>query len=126
MAKELIISIFIVIVIVTGDCVTQNYTNESINETSASLMELRKNLVKDDVNSEQLAKSINDEWSNRHKMLAYYIEHNELEKVETNLSALIGYIEVHQNEEAIVELDRTVYILGHIKNKNVFNLENIF
>lgn len=129
MTKEIFICIIIVALIFVGDLVTQNYTNDSISEASRNLSQLRDELVKEDVDFKILKEKIvevRDDWDNRHRKLAYYIEHDELEKVETDLSALYGYIDVEEYEEAVAELDRTVYVLEHIKNKNVFNFENLF
>lgn len=128
MTKEIIICIIIVVLIFIGDVVTQNYTNDSIIEACEKLNILREELIKEE-NSENLEQSIieiHNNWNNRHKKLAYYIEHDELEKVETDLTTLKGYIEIKEFEDAVVELDKTVYLLEHIKHKNIFNLENIF
>lgn len=129
MLKEFVICVIIVTLIFVGNIITQNYTNSSIDITSENLNKLREEIIKEQVNleiSNQKIKEISSDWNNRHKNLAYYIEHDELEKVETDLSALKGYIEVEEYKEATAELDRTIYILQHIKNKNIFNLENIF
>lgn len=129
MLKELVICVIIVTLIFVGNIVTQNYTNNSVDITSEELNKLREEITKEQVNleiSNQKINEISSDWNNRHKNLAYYIEHDELEKVETDLSALKGYIEVEEYKEATAELDRTIYILQHIKNKNIFNLENIF
>lgn len=129
MIKEIVICIIIIVLIFVGDVVTQNYTNDSIGETSRNLSQLRDELVKEDADFKILKEKIvgvRGDWDNRHRKLAYYVEHDELEKVETDLSVLYGYIDVEEYEEAVVELDRTIYVLEHIKNKNLFNLENIF
>lgn len=129
MLKELSICIVIIILIISGNVVTQTYTNSSVDITSDNLKMLRDEIIKEDVNSEIVNNKIEkiySEWTSKHKNLAYYIEHDELEKVETDLSALKGYIEVEEYKEAVSELDRTIYVLQHIKNKNVFSLENIF
>lgn len=129
MLKEFVICVIIVTLIFVGNIITQNYTNSSIDITSENLNKLREEIIKEQVNleiSNQKIKEISSDWNSRHKNLAYYIEHDELEKVETDLSALKGYIEVEEYKEATAELDRTIYILQHIKNKNIFNLENIF
>ena len=129
MAKEIVICIIIIFFIFVGDVVTQNFTKDSISEASRNLNVLRNELVKEDVDSELLKEKIikvRGDWDNRHKKLAYYIEHNELEKVDTDLTVLYAYIQVKEYKEAVTELDRTVYVLEHIKNKNTFNLENIF
>ena len=75
---------------------------------------------------ESKVKEIRDEWESRHEKLAYYIEHDELEKVETNLVALNGFIESNEYSDAISELDKSVFVLKHIEDKYAFNLENVF
>lgn len=129
MIKEILICIIIIALIFAGNIITQNYTNVSVDFASKELSNLREEVIKEDVDSEMVNNKINEiysDWNNRHKKLAYYIEHDELEKVETDLSSLKGYIEVEEYKEAIAELDRTVYVLQHIKNKTVFSLDNIF
>ena len=131
MTKELIISIIIVILIFIGNAYTQNYTKASVDETSNNLSELREEIVKDenevDTNfANQKISQIHEQWDKRFEILAYYIEHDELEKVETELTGLKGYIEKEEYKEAVPELDKSVYILEHIKDKNAFNLKNIF
>lgn len=129
MTKELIICIIIVVLIFVGNIITQNYTNECIAVASESLNELREELLKDDVNIDLAKKKVDDiyeDWSNRHNKLAYYIEHDELEKVKTDLTGVKGYIEMEEYSEAVPELDRTVFVLEHIKDKTAINLKNIF
>lgn len=131
MTKELIISIIIVILIFVGNAVTQKFTDESVQEASSILYELREEIIKDEeeVNFEfakQKVDEIHEKWDVRYEKLAFYIEHNELEKVETELTGLKGYIEKEEYIEAIAELDKSVYILEHIKQKSNFDLKNIF
>ena len=131
MTKELIISIIIVVIIFVGNAVTENYTGESINETKQSLLDLREEIIKNedevDVNiTKEKIDDIHEQWDSRYEKLAYYIEHDELEKVKTELTGLRGYIEKEEYSEAVPELDKSVYILEHIKDKTALNLKNIF
>lgn len=129
MIKEILICIIIVVLIFVGNFITQNYTNISVDFASQELSKLRNEVLKENVDSKIINQKINEiysDWNKRHKKLAYYIEHDELEKVETDLSALKGYIEVEEYKEAVAELDRTIYVLQHIKNKTIFSLDNIF
>ena len=66
------------------------------------------------------------EWENRYDKLAYFIEHDELEKVKTDLTALNSFIETKEYAEAISELDKCVFVLKHIEDKYAFNLQNVF
>ena len=58
--------------------------------------------------------------------MAYFIEHDELEKVDTNITALKSFIETNEYAEAISELDKSVFVLRHIEEKYAFSLENVF
>ena len=129
MKKELIICTIIVISIIIGNIITQNYTKETINITTQKLDELKSKIMQEDILTEEVKNEIleiYDEWNKRHDKLAYYIEHDELEKVETDLTSLKSFIEVQEYKEAVSELDKTIYILKHIEEKNAFNLKNIF
>lgn len=129
MTKELIICIIIVALIFVGNNITQNYTNECVAVASENLNELREELLKEEVNIALAKKKIDDiyeDWDNRHSILAYYIEHDELEKVKTDLTGVKGYIEMEEYSEAVPELDKTIFVLEHIKDKTAVDLKNIF
>lgn len=131
MIKELIISIVIVALIIFGDIFTINYTNQSVSEATNALAEMRTEIEKQDEEIDvQKVKTqignIRNKWNQRHKSLAVYIEHDELEKIETNLSGLHGYIEKEEYSDAMAQLDMSVYVLEHIRNKTMLSLINIF
>ena len=62
----------------------------------------------------------------QHDKLAYYIEHDELEKVDTAIINMKSYIETKEYSSAVANLDEGKFILEHIEDKNAFNLVNIF
>ena len=131
MTKELIISIIIVGMIFIGNFVTENYTKKSVDDTSKDLEILRDEIIKDDSEvdydfAKQQIDNIHRKWDEKYEKLAYYIEHDELEKAETELTVLRGYLEKRKYADAIQEIDKSIYILEHIKDKNDFNLKTIF
>lgn len=131
MKKEIIVCIFIIVLIIVGNVVTQNYTVESVESLADQLSDLKSDIFKEEGNIERDSikdkiKQIEDNWESRHDKLAYYIEHDELEKVETNLTSLRSFIEANENSEAVSELDKSVFVLKHIEDKYAFNLQNIF
>ena len=98
MLKEIIICITIVTTIVIGNSVTQKYTTESVDEMVNSLNSIRTEISanKENIDTNNLENEIDnlkEKWEKRHEKLAFYIEHDELEKVETNLTGLKGEIE---------------------------------
>lgn len=131
MIKELVISIIIVVLIFIGNTVTENYTKISMNDTIDGLSELRDEVIKDenDINSNIAKQRINEiekQWKIKYEKLAYYIEHDELEKFRTELVGLKGYVEKEEYSEALSSIDRSVFILQHIKEKTELSMKNIF
>lgn len=126
--KEIIISIIIIVSITVGSKITQDYTKYAVEETSTLLNLLRKDIIesKEKENLEESINNIHTQWDKKHNKLAYYIEHDELEKVETGLTSLRAYIEMEDETESVSKIDETIYILRHIEDKNKFNLQNIF
>lgn len=129
MLKESIICVVIVIVIICGNNLTQNYTKETVSELTSGLGLLREEMTNQEVDNEKSRNKIEEiygQWQERHDKLAYFIEHDELEKVETELISIKSYIESEQYEDSVDELDKSVFILQHIEDKYAFNLQNVF
>ena len=129
MYKELVISIIIIILIFSLDYITQKYTDFAINEAISNLNEIKDSLKEENVDNKKAiedAEKKYNRWLEHHKRLAFYIEHNELEKVETNFVSGKSFIESAKYEDAISELEKTIFILQHINDKYSVNLENIF
>lgn len=131
MQKEIVVCIFIIALIIVGNIVTQNYTVDSVESISNQLSDLKSDIFEEEDNIERDSvkdkiKQIENNWESRHDKLAYYIEHDELEKVETNLTSLRSFIEANEDSEAVSELDKSVFVLKHIEDKYAFNLQNIF
>ena len=125
--KEIMISIGVILFILVLDFTTQRYMKQTVDVMTVNLHELRKE-IKDEnkENLEDSIKRLNDEWNNRNKILSLYIEHDELEKVETYLSGFESYVEEEDKALALNEIDKTEFVLEHISNKYKFNMENIF
>lgn len=129
MKKEMIICIMIFIAIIMGNYITQNYTKQSVETLNNKLNELRNEISKeqvDDEKAQKYLKEIEEIWNNRHDKLAYYIEHDELEKVETDITSMKSFLEKKEYSECISELDKSFFILKHIEEKYKFNLQNVF
>lgn len=129
MNKELIICVVIIILIIVGNAITQNYTRQNIQDISTALEKLEEELIVQEINWDN-AKShyydINKKWKDVKNIMSYFIEHDELEKVETNLVGLNSFIDMRDEKEAVAELNRAIFVLKHIEDKNNLNLRNIF
>lgn len=127
MMKETIICVIIVVLIVSLDIFTQGYTQRATSEITQIFKELKEEMLIE--NKEQIdnkVKILDEKWGQKHDALAYYIEHDEIEKVDTAIVSLKSYVETKYYSSAVAELDEGKFVLEHIQKKNAFNLENVF
>ena len=128
MKKETIICIIVVALIVIINTIETRNTKNSFEELVTELDEVRSTLVSENENEnlkEKIDKIIKD-WKDKNEKIAYYIEHNELEKLEMYLWELNSYVETGEKNMAIQVLDTCKYMTAHIEEKYKFSLKNIF
>ena len=95
MYKEIIIIMVVISLIVGLDIITNNYTKQSLEIITSELNLLREYiLIEDKQKAEEQMRIVKEKWEDRYKTLAFYIEHDELEKVETELTGLSADINV--------------------------------
>ena len=70
--------------------------------------------------------NLKNNWEERYEKLAYYIEHDELEKVHLYIVGIDSNVNSDEYSQAIGELDKCDYILEHIEDKYSLSLKNIF
>ena len=129
MVKEFFICTVILILIFVGNAITQGYSRSSIENINEKLANLREEMNQEEINEEEIGKhqeEIDKQWEEMFSRLAYYIEHEELEKVSKNLENTKTYIGLKEYDNATKEINEGIYILNHIVDKYSFNLQNIF
>ena len=112
---------------------------ETENETGKSFTEEQKNTKSVEAEEEENTKgilekqNIEDEitksselWNKEYQTLAYYIEHDELEKVSEALVRAKANISAEEYSSAIENIDSCIFLLQHIEEKDKFTLKNIF
>ena len=115
-------------IIIISNIITQNYTKECVTQMNNSLTELKKASINEQNNDvvTQKLEVIQNQWDSYQEKLAYYIEHDELEKVETQIFSMKGFSEIGKYDEIIPELEKCIFILEHIQDKTKLNVKNIF
>lgn len=129
MKKEIVISIIIVFLVVISDFFTSNITDNRINDMNYSLNKMKENIINNESIDNKLileAENIKRKWEDDNNILSYYIEHEELEKVGTEISSLYNYVESNDINQALDSITRLEFILDHISKKYDFELNNFF
>lgn len=150
MKKEEIATLVIIGIILIIDLITLYYTKKCIAKISDDLTNLENMAVEsikaeNNDNSEnngsnsegdeskkieskelkQKSEDIYKEWLGMNDTLTFYIEHDELEKVNVQLERIIANFNVDSTEDAVPEIKEAIYILRHIEKKQRLTLRNI-
>ena len=129
MIREVFVCLAIIILILVGNFFSQNYTSKSVAELTEKIDELKQEVSKNE-QDETIIKNKTEElyntWRDRFNILAYYIEHTVLEKVEAELVVLRGKVANLNYNETSENLEKSAFLLKHIEDKYAFNLQNIF
>ncbi len=129
MYKEIIVCILVVILIISMDLLSNNYTKKVFFSINDSLGNLRNEMLKEDKDVNKINDEITkveQEWNSKLNLLSCYIEHNELEKVARQLTLIKGNIDVEEYNQAVPQLDDCVYVINHIEDKESLLLRNLF
>ena len=124
MIREIITIVVILCLILVGNYVTEKYTDYSTGIMIGLLNEI-------DINGDNFANKrkideINEKWRDVQQKMAYYLEHDELEKVENDLKAIESAIALNEMDEGAIYINQCKFVLQHIQEKYEFNLQNIF
>lgn len=127
--KEIIIIISILIIIFAGSIITQMY----LNKTSALLIDKLEN-IKSDIENEkfdrekvsQKAEEMYSEWEKINEKWSVIILHDEIDLIETALIKMKAEIKSGEIEDSMAEIDTSIFLLNHIKEKEKTSLKNIF
>lgn len=115
--------------IVIGNVITQNNTIEAVGQISGQLTTLRQEIEKEEASQEKAKKQmekVEEIWKEKYCQMAFYIEHNELEKVQTELTKLKADIDMEEYAQGVENLENCIFILEHIKDKSALKVVNIF
>ena len=106
----------------------KNVENMEENDEPNSENKSESNKENDTKNSDLSKKSqeIFKEWLKNFNVMAYFIEHDELEKVNTQMRLIMAEYDAKSLEDAVPEIEEGIFILEHIEDRQKITWKNIF
>ena len=102
--KEYVILFFIIVFVIFIEIITDNITHKSISDINKTIEELELSLESEDAGEK--VKNLCDSWKKEEDKLAFYMEHDELEKV----GVLVDNIKSDIANDSMDEINEKVYI----------------
>lgn len=129
--REVIIILIIIIIIVLSAYYTQNFLNNSSDLLVSKLEDLKSYIEENDIVEyrEELSiktDEIYENWEEINEKWSILVLHDEIDLIETSLIRMKSKIKVGSIEESVEDLDTSIFLLKHIKEKEKTSLKNIF
>ena len=127
--KEFVIIIIILTIIFGGALYTQNYLNNTSDRLVSKLEELKTNLENKNINQQKIEEKSDEiygEWEDVNEKWSVIVLHNEIDLIETSLIRMKSKIKARNLDESMEDLDTSIFLLKHIKEKEKTSLKNIF
>lgn len=129
--RDVIIIIAIIAIILGGDIFTKQYLNKTANELSEKLNNLKENtkLAKTTGNREKIKlemEEIEAKWNNMNKAWSIIVVHQELDNIEQALTKANSSINDGKLEDALQEIETSIFFVEHVKEREKLSLKNIF
>ncbi|MBQ2916781.1 MAG: DUF4363 family protein [Clostridia bacterium] len=127
--KETIIIITILMIIFGGALYTQKYLTNTADTLVSKLENLKTDLESENTNQQRLegqSDEIYGEWEEINEKWSVVVLHDEIDLIETSLIRMKSKIKTGSLEESMEDLDTSIFLLKHIKEKEKTSLKNIF
>ena len=127
--KQAIIMVIILIIIFGLALYTQSFLDNTSDNLVSKLESLKKE-IENGNKQEDLLKEKTDEiygeWQDINEKWSVVVLHDEIDLIETSLIRMKSKIKTGSLEESMEDLDTSIFLLKHIKEKEKTSLKNIF
>ena len=129
--REITISTLIIVFIIVSGIAVQKYLVKSSEDLIKDLKDLKQELIrnKETKNIARIKEKLEEvikNWEDKEKVWATIIMHEELDNIEVSLLTLKSYAENEEIADALSELEKSIFWIGHITEKEDFKIKNIF
>ncbi|MBQ6991357.1 MAG: DUF4363 family protein [Clostridia bacterium] len=127
--RDKIIIIIVLFIIIGSGIFMQRYIKSTSEEMVDNLKELKssiKNSGEINENIKKQAEGLYDKWQELEKKWSMFVLHDELDLIETSLVSMKANVESQVIDMSVEEIDKSIFLLEHIYEKERFCLKNIF
>lgn len=128
MIRDIFIITIIIILVIIGTIYTQNLLGENTDLLLKDLEKLEKN-INENTQKEEIDKNASEiysKWREISEKWSIIVDHQEIDLIEKALISVKSTIETEEYNKSIQKIQESIYLIGHIKEKEELNIKNIF
>jgi len=123
MKKIIIVCVIIIITVVSSDIILKNIIFKNFDSLIYRIEKIE--IDKGNEYNFGIISNIEDLIRDKSLLMAFYIDHEEIEKIKTQIIIIKAGIEKKDEQFVHEEMQRKIFIINQLKEKNDFKLENI-
>ena len=123
--RDAVIIIIIIIAVIIGNVISQDVLKDYSEKLISNLEELKLSL-QDKEYSKKKANELYDLWEEAEEKWSIIITHQELDMIKTAILNVKSSIEADDVDFGYEQIDNSIFLVGHIKNKSAIEWKNIF
>ena len=127
--REVTIIIIILIIIFGGAVYTQKYLNDTVDVLVGKLEDLKTAIEENKTGEKEVEQKSDDiygEWEKINEKWSVIVLHDEIDLIETSLIRMKSKIKTGDIEGSMEDLDTSIFLVKHIKEKEKTSFKNIF
>lgn len=124
--KNVVISLILFTIMVIGIAFSLNYLRKVTDDLGRLNDEIEQNIT--DSNWDKAYESsikYTEKWNDYSEKLKLFVDHQEMDKIETELWRLLQYIKEKSKEESLASIFVLKYLVDHISELEKVNIQNI-
>ena len=125
--KNVVISLIMFIIMIIGITFSLKYLNKASHDLGRLNDEMEQYIT--DSNWDKAYKSsieYTEKWKDYSKNIKLFIDHQEMDKIETEIWKLPQYIKEMTKDESLATVHVLKFLVGHISELEKVNIQNIF
>ena len=123
--KQIIAIIIIISIIIIVDIIVGNNTKMIFIQMNEKLENVDDMIANNEEASDEIDEIVT-EWEEKEKILSYYMEHDELEKIGSKIFLIQKQVSIGCLDDARENISEVQFLFENIAQKQSLNLENFF
>ena len=126
-AKEYLIIVVILVVVFVTDYLTNKRLVESVGWMKDGITSIENKISEQkEWEAQEEFYELEEKWKQETEKLSLFVEHDELEKVSTNIVIIESNFETDETDKVLENIAELRFLLEHIEEKNQLKLKNVF
>lgn len=125
--KKIIVSLSIFVVMIIGMIFSIQYLNKVCKDLEDISSSIETYINEDNMNKAyETSLSLTKKWKKYSESISIFVNHQEIDNIETELSKIPQYIKEDSKEESLASVRVLAFFLNHVKNMEKITIQNIF